>query len=55
MWAAVVMVLASLRLTKATGPAGGEIEVRPDFTTGLAMSVIASPPDIECTDGSVVL
>ncbi|KAH7922164.1 cytochrome P450 [Leucogyrophana mollusca] len=37
MWAAVVTVLASLRLAKAKDPDGREVEVRPDFTTGLAM------------------
>ncbi|KAH7930246.1 cytochrome P450 [Leucogyrophana mollusca] len=40
MWAAVVTMLATLRFTKALDKNGKEIEVKPEFTTGLIIHPI---------------
>ncbi|KAH7913526.1 cytochrome P450 [Hygrophoropsis aurantiaca] len=45
MWAAIVSVLSSIRIEKARGPDGKEIEVRPDFTTGM----VIYPKPFQCS------
>ena len=39
LWAAIVSILATFRIQKAKGPDGQEIDVKQEFTTGLAMFV----------------
>jgi hypothetical protein len=39
LWAAIVSILATFRVVKAKGADGHEIDVKEQFTTGLAMFV----------------
>jgi len=39
LWAAIVSILATFRIEKAKGPDGREIDVKEQFTSGLAMFV----------------
>ena len=43
-WAAVVSILATFRITKAKDADGKEIDVKRQFTTGLAVYVIMNLP-----------